>query len=60
QVHANPYISLPDGMQIYPGIGLWHVYGHCTECFAYYDPNFTVVAGQVDREIMETLWSSLN
>ncbi|KAI6015009.1 hypothetical protein F5J12DRAFT_904368 [Pisolithus orientalis] len=23
-----------DGMQICPGIGLWHVHGHCTECFA--------------------------
>ncbi|KAI5980405.1 hypothetical protein F5J12DRAFT_789308 [Pisolithus orientalis] len=49
-----------DGMQICPGIGLWHVHGHRTECFAQYAPNFIVGAGQVDGEIMETLWSSLN
>ncbi|KAI6012389.1 hypothetical protein F5J12DRAFT_926324 [Pisolithus orientalis] len=49
-----------DGMWICPGIGLWHVHGHHTECFAQYAPNFIVGAGQVDGEIMETLWSSLN
>ncbi|KAI5996884.1 hypothetical protein F5J12DRAFT_698389, partial [Pisolithus orientalis] len=56
----NAYISMPDGMQICPGIGLWHVHGHHTEYFAQYAPNFIVGAGQVDGEIMETLWSSLN
>ncbi|KIO04339.1 hypothetical protein M404DRAFT_111891, partial [Pisolithus tinctorius Marx 270] len=60
QLHANAYISMPDGMQICPGIGLWHVHGHRTECFAQYAPNFIVGAGRVDGEIMETLWSSLN
>ncbi|KAI5998416.1 hypothetical protein F5J12DRAFT_724876, partial [Pisolithus orientalis] len=60
QLHANAYISMPDGMQICPGVGLWHVHGHCTECFARYAPNFIVGAGWVDGEIMETLWSSLN
>ncbi|KAI6006254.1 hypothetical protein F5J12DRAFT_783027 [Pisolithus orientalis] len=60
QLHANAYISMPDGMQICPGIGLWHVHGHHTECFPQYAPNFIVGAGWVDGEIMETLWSSLN
>ncbi|KAI6028907.1 hypothetical protein F5J12DRAFT_780418 [Pisolithus orientalis] len=45
---------------IQPSIGLWHVHGHQTECFARYAPNFILGAGQVDSEIMETLWSSLN
>ncbi|KAI6008143.1 hypothetical protein F5J12DRAFT_782381 [Pisolithus orientalis] len=60
ELHANAYISMLDGMWICPGIGLWHVHGHCTECFPQYAPNFIVGAGQVDGEIMETLWSSLN
>ncbi|KAI6006503.1 hypothetical protein F5J12DRAFT_782792 [Pisolithus orientalis] len=58
-VHAIRHGTVP-GQQICPGIGLWHVHGHCTECFAQYAPNFIVGAGQVDGEIMETLWSSLN
>ncbi|KAI5998544.1 hypothetical protein F5J12DRAFT_784882 [Pisolithus orientalis] len=58
-VHAVRHGTVP-GQQICPGIGLWHVHGHCTECFAQYAPNFIVGAGWVDREIMETLWPSLN
>ncbi|KAI5988473.1 hypothetical protein F5J12DRAFT_691947, partial [Pisolithus orientalis] len=46
-LHTNAYISMLDGMQICPGIGLWHVHGHCTECFAQYAPNCIVDAGQV-------------
>ncbi|KAI6002338.1 hypothetical protein F5J12DRAFT_784056 [Pisolithus orientalis] len=30
-LHANAYISMPDGMQICPGIGLWHVDGEIME-----------------------------
>ena len=54
------FISLPDGILIQPGIGLWHVHGHRGECFARYAPNFIRGAGRVDGEVMETLWSSLN
>lgn len=60
RLQANNFISLPEGLQIRPGIGLWHVHGHQTECFARYAPNFIPAAGRVDGEIMETLWSSLN
>ncbi|KAI6141855.1 hypothetical protein BKA82DRAFT_115854, partial [Pisolithus tinctorius] len=60
QLEENRYLSLPSGLQIQPSIGLWHVHGHQTECFARYAPNFILGASQVDGEIMETLWSSLN
>ncbi|KAI6147060.1 hypothetical protein BKA82DRAFT_3980311 [Pisolithus tinctorius] len=60
RLEENRYLSLPSGLQIQPSIGLWHVHGHQTECFARYAPNFIPGAGQVDGEIMETLWSSLN
>ncbi|KAI6145957.1 hypothetical protein BKA82DRAFT_4016123 [Pisolithus tinctorius] len=60
QLEENRYLSLPSGLQIQPNIGLWHVHGHQTECFARYAPNFIPGAGRVDGEIMETLWSSLN
>ena len=53
------FISLPPNLKIVPGIGIWHVHGHQTQCFAQYAPNFIPEAGNVDGEIMETLWSSL-
>ena len=59
-VNGNQYISLPRRVEIQPGIGIWHVHGHQTQCFAQYAPNFICRAGNVDGEIMETLWSSLN
>ncbi|KAF8124933.1 hypothetical protein EV363DRAFT_1299555 [Boletus edulis] len=42
------------------GIGIWHVHGHQTECFARHGPLFIQGAGWVDGEIIETLWSMLN
>ena len=60
RIGNNQFISLPPDLKIVPGIGIWHVHGHQTQCFARYAPNFIPGAGNVDGEIMETLWSSLN
>ena len=60
RIANNQIISLPPDLKIVPGIGIWHVHGHQTQCFARYAPNFIPGAGNVDGEIMETLWSSLN
>ncbi|KIM63572.1 hypothetical protein SCLCIDRAFT_116995 [Scleroderma citrinum Foug A] len=60
RLKGNNFVSLPDGLQIQPGISLWHVHGHKAECFSRYAPNFIPGAGRVDGKIMETLWSSLN
>ncbi|KAL4062076.1 hypothetical protein V8B97DRAFT_2026929 [Scleroderma yunnanense] len=57
---VNQFISMLAGLTIQPGIGLWHVHGHQTECFVQYAPNFIPGVGHVDGEIMETLWPSLN
>lgn len=56
----NPYLDLPDGIKIIPGIGLFHVHGHQPSCLVRYAPSFIRGAGQVDGEIIETLWSTLN
>ena len=60
QIRENQFVSLPPGLKIQPGIGIWHVHGHKSECFVRYSTNFIPGVGNVDREIMETLWSSLN
>ncbi|KAI5986018.1 hypothetical protein EDC04DRAFT_2534868, partial [Pisolithus marmoratus] len=60
QIATNPFLSILQGIKIQPGIGIWHVHGHKTECFTRYAPNFIPSSGNVDGEIMETLWSTLN
>ena len=60
RIANNQFISLPPDLKIVPEMGIWHVHGHQTQCFARYAPNFIPGAGNVDEEIMETLWSSLN
>ena len=56
----GPYLQVPDGLEIRQGIGLFHVHGHQDKCFPRYAPNFIPGAGQVDGEILETLWAPLN
>ncbi|KAG1898408.1 uncharacterized protein F5891DRAFT_1190786 [Suillus fuscotomentosus] len=47
-------------LTIIPGIGLWHVHGHQDSCYVRYASNFIEGIGQIDGEIMETLWAWLN
>lgn len=56
----NDYLELPEGVKLIPGIGLFHVHGHQPSCLVRYAPSFIKGAGQVDGEIIETLWSTLN
>jgi hypothetical protein len=60
RVDESPFLSLPWGMQVIPGIGLWHVHGHQDKCFIQYASNFITSATRIDGEIMETLWAPLN
>ena len=60
RMEHGPYLQVPDGLEIRQGIGLFHVHGHQDKCFPRYAPNFIPGAGQVDGEILETLWAPLN
>jgi Kyakuja-Dileera-Zisupton transposase len=60
RVQNNPYLSLPRNMTIEKAIGQFHIHGHQDDCFPKYSPNFIPGIGQVDGEIIETLWSQLN
>ena len=51
---------LPLGVTILHGISLFHVSGHVWECFFQFSPTFIPGAGQVDGQILESLWSVLN
>lgn len=58
--NRNQYLNLPEGIRMIPGIGLFHVHGHQPGCLVRYAPSFIKGAGQVDGEIIETLWARLN
>ncbi|KAG2047807.1 hypothetical protein BDR06DRAFT_976453 [Suillus hirtellus] len=60
QVDDSLHMSIPSGMDIILGIGLWHVHRHQDKCFAWYASNFIPGAARIDGEIMETLWAPLN
>ncbi|KAG1844901.1 hypothetical protein C8R48DRAFT_678323 [Suillus tomentosus] len=60
RIEDSPYLDLPWGMEIIPGIGLWHVHGHQDKCYVRYASNFITGAARIDGEIMETLWAPLN
>ncbi len=60
RVSKYRFLSIPDGIKIIPAVGKFHLGAHIKECFYKFSLNFIEGAGQVDGEIMETLWSILN
>jgi hypothetical protein len=52
---GNPFLNLPDKLDIKRAIGLFHVHGHIDSCFSRFAPSFIKGAGQIDGEIIETL-----
>ena len=61
RVMEAEYLELPEGMEdMIAAVGKFHLNAHVQECFAKYSPNFILGAGQVDGEIIETLWSLFN
>ncbi len=60
RVSRSPYLTLRDDLTIIYAIGKFHLGAHVKECFPMYSLNFIKGAGQLDGEILETLWSPLN
>lgn len=57
---TSTYLNLPPDMVLVPAVGKWHLGAHVLECFPKYSLNFIKGIGQVDGEILETLWSITN
>jgi len=60
RVDSNPFLELPAGATFKKAIGQFHVHGHQDQCYARYSPLFIEGIGQIDGEIIETLWNPLN
>ena len=60
RIAPNPYLTWPENARTVGGIGLFHIHGHQRSCMARFSPTFIVGAGQIEGEIIETLWRKLN
>ena len=60
RVSQSNTLSLREDLQLLYGIGNFHLGAHIQECFPQFSLNFIQGAGQMDGEILETLWSHLN
>ena len=49
-----------DSIEITGAIGKWHLAAHIPKCFPKFSLNFVEGAGQVEGEILETLWSKID
>jgi Kyakuja-Dileera-Zisupton transposase len=59
-MEESEYLELLLGVTILQAIGLFHVGGHVWECFSCLSLTFIPGAGQIDGEILESLWSVLH
>src|SRR5258705_5814767 len=59
-VSESEFLELSDTLDITGAIGKWHLAAHIPECFPKFSLNFIEGAGQVDGEILETLWSNMD
>jgi hypothetical protein len=60
RVASSSHLSLREDLKIVPAIGKFHLGAHIKQCFALFSLNFVHGVGQLDGEILETLWSSLD
>jgi hypothetical protein len=60
RVEDSKYLEVPPNLQMVPAVGKWHLGAHVIDCFPRFSLNFIPGIGQVDREVLETLWSVTN
>jgi hypothetical protein len=53
-------LELFNSLEIIGAVGKWHLATHIPECLPRFSLNFVKGAGEVDGEILETLWSPLD
>jgi hypothetical protein len=60
RVSESEFLELSDSLDITGAVGKWHLAAHIPECFPKFSLNFIEGAGQVEGEILETLWSNMD
>jgi hypothetical protein len=57
---AGKHLLYREDLELTAAVGKFHLGAHILECFWEFSLNFMEGAGQVDGEILETLWASLD
>jgi len=60
RISQSTHLSLPRGLNVITAVGKFHLNAHVLECFSKFSLNFVHGAGQLDGEILETLWAGFN
>lgn len=60
RLKMSSHLSISDTMELLVAVGKFHLSAHIRECFVFYSLNFIYGSGQIDGEILETLWSQFN
>jgi hypothetical protein len=60
RTRKSTFLPLRDTLELIPAVGKFHLGAHVKECFTHFSLNFIHGAAQLDGEILETLWSSLD
>ena len=60
RVSESEFLELWDSIKITGAVGKFHLAAHIPECFPKYTLNFIEGAGELDGEILETLWSPMD
>ena len=60
RVSESDTLDIRPDLELIYAIGKFHLGAHIQECFPLFSLNFVHGAGQIDGEIIETLWSNLN
>src|SRR5882757_9931405 len=56
----SEFLELCDSIETIGAVGKFHLATHILECFHKFTLNFIEGAGEVDGEILETLWSNMD
>ena len=60
RLRESQNLSIPEAMELLVAVGKFHLSAHVKECFALFSLNFVHGSGQLDGEILETLWAPFN
>jgi hypothetical protein len=60
RVDASGHLYVREDLEVITAVGKFHLGAHIQKCFARFSLNFVQGVGQLDGEVLESLWSSLN
>lgn len=60
RVEQSKTLTLDDLLEVIVAVGKFHLSAHIRDCFVKFTLNFIKGVGQLDGEIMETLWAEFN